>query len=154
MKLCQLRRTRLTRCLQHAALTTAVRTIRLLKWSAPNQLSLTKDFTDNIPPYAILSHVWVSDDEEVTFDDLCKDPLVAQSKADYAKTRCYGEQAQRDGIEHSWVDTCCINKDSHTELAEAITSMFRWCGNALKCYVYLPDVSARTLDNTSSSQHS
>ncbi|OCK88967.1 HET-domain-containing protein, partial [Cenococcum geophilum 1.58] len=42
------------------------------------------------------------------------------------------------------VDTCCINKPNHTELQEAINSMFRWYQRAAKCYVYLLDVSAST----------
>jgi hypothetical protein len=44
------------------------------------------------------------------------------------------------------VDTCCINKANYAELPEAITSMFRWYHNAVKCYVYLSDVSARKRD--------
>ena len=62
----------------------------------------------------------------------------------YNKIRFCGEQARRDDLQYFWVDTCCIDKSSSTELQEAINSMFRWyCKSAmrLKCYVYLVDVS-------------
>jgi len=114
--------------------------MRLLKLSGRNKVSLTEDLTDDIPPYAILSHTWGSDKDEVTFADLRK--RQRQTKIGYAKIQFCGEQARKDGIEYFWVDTCCINKDSHAELSEAITSMFRWYRNAVKCYVYLSDVSA------------
>jgi hypothetical protein len=35
----------------------------------------------------------------------------------------------------------CIDKSSSAELSEAINSMFRWYKNAVKCYVYLSDIS-------------
>jgi ankyrin repeat protein len=38
------------------------------------------------------------------------------------------------------VDTCCIDKKNLVELSKAITSMFRWYRDAVKCYVYLSDV--------------
>ncbi|XTI91280.1 hypothetical protein V2W45_1312646 [Cenococcum geophilum] len=58
-----------------------------------------------------------------------------------------GEQAARDGLQHFWVDTCCINKSSDSELSEAINSMFRWYRNATKCYAYLPDISTNDYDD-------
>jgi hypothetical protein len=94
---------------------------------------------DNIPEYAILSHTWGADTEEVTFRDLTVG--TGKSKAGYDKIRFCGEQAGRDGVEYFWIDTCCIDKSNSTELAEAINSMFRWYQNAAKCYVYLSDVS-------------
>jgi hypothetical protein len=39
------------------------------------------------------------------------------------------------------VDTCCIDKKNAVELGAAINSMFRWYQNAVRCYVYLSDVS-------------
>jgi hypothetical protein len=49
--------------------------------------------------------------------------------------------------EFSRTDTVCINKANHAELSEAITSMFRWYRDAVKCYVYLLDVVAHNDDN-------
>ena len=125
--------------------------MRLLKWTQLNGPSLTEDFVDNVPPYAILSHTWGSDSDEVTFTDLQQ--RRGRSKAGYAKIQFCGEQAKKDGIEHFWVDICCINKENHVELSEAIISMFRWYRDAEKCYAYLLDVSARKRDNDSDTQY-
>lgn len=37
---------------------------------------------------------------------------------------------------------CCIDKQSRSELSEAINSMYRWYQKALVCYTYLQDVRA------------
>jgi hypothetical protein len=116
--------------------------MRLLKFGSRGTLSLTKNLIEDIPSYAILSHTWGTDNEEVTFNDL-KDGS-SKSKAGYAKIRFCGEQARKDNLQYFWVDTCCIDKTSHTELSEAIASMFRWYRNAAKCYVYLSDVTVHT----------
>ena len=65
------------------------------------------------------------------------------SKTSFDKIRFCGEQARRDGLCYFWVDTCCIDKSSSAELAEAINSMFDWYQKAARCYVYLSDVSTR-----------
>ncbi|KAI0410771.1 vegetative incompatibility protein HET-E-1 [Xylaria grammica] len=104
---------------------------------ATGAICLTADLHSNIPPYAILSHRWGSD--EVTFQELHDG--TGLSKHGYDKIRFCGEQAQRDGLSHFWVDTCCIDKKNAVELQTAITSMFRWYQNAKRCYVYLDDVS-------------
>jgi hypothetical protein len=44
--------------------------MRLLEIKTLCEFSLTKDLIDNIPPYAILSHTWGDDEEEVAFNDL------------------------------------------------------------------------------------
>jgi hypothetical protein len=111
------------------------------------KFSLTEFAGDSIPNYAILSHTWGADGEEVTFQDLVKG--TGKSKAGYKKLRFCGEQAARDGLLYFWVDTCCIDKANNTELQEAINSMFRWYRDAVKCYVYLSDVSKYESDKNS-----
>ncbi|KAF8851241.1 HET-domain-containing protein [Acephala macrosclerotiorum] len=111
--------------------------MRLLQCDSNGDLSLTEFFESAIPKYAILSHRWGT--EEVTFKDLLDGR--SKSKAGYGKIQFCGEQARRDGLQYFWVDTCCIDKYNAVELQEAINSMFRWYQNAVKCYVYLPDVS-------------
>ncbi|KAH8659280.1 vegetative incompatibility protein HET-E-1 [Tricladium varicosporioides] len=116
--------------------------MRLLEYNSTGQLSLTKAFMgDNTPQYAILSHTWGADTEEVTYRDLMDG--IGESKAGYGKIRLCGEWAKRDGLRYFWVDTCCIDKSNSVELQEAINSMFRWYRNAVKCYVYLSDVSTK-----------
>src|SRR5438045_3588148 len=118
--------------------------MRLLERNNDGDFSLTKDFSDSISGYAILSHTWGADTEEVTFRDLTDG--TGKSKAGYDKIRFCGEQARRDGLQYFWVDTCCIDKSNSTELSEAINSMFGWYRNAAKCYVYLSDVSRPAFD--------
>jgi hypothetical protein len=113
--------------------------MRLLELKSGGESSLTRDLIDNIPPYAILSHTWGADTEEVSFGDLLSG--TGKVKFGYGKIRFCEEQARRDGLQYCWVDTCCIDKSNNNELSEAINSMFRWYRNAAKCYVYLSDVS-------------
>ncbi|KAI0446385.1 vegetative incompatibility protein HET-E-1 [Xylaria telfairii] len=104
---------------------------------ATGAITLTEDLHSGIPPYAILSHRWGPD--EVTLQAF--QDGTGLGKQGYEKIRFCGEQAQRDGLSHFWVDTCCIDKRNAVELQAAITSMFRWYQNAKRCYVYLDDVS-------------
>jgi hypothetical protein len=113
--------------------------MRLLQLKANGEFSLTEDLINDYPPYAILSHTWGDDKQEVTYSDLTEG--FGNSKAGYRKIQFCAEQATRDGLQYFWVDTCCIDKKNNTELSEAINSMFRWYCNAAKCYVYLSDVS-------------
>jgi hypothetical protein len=99
--------------------------MRLLKYAEARDFYLTKDFVGNdiIPPYAILSHTWGEDEDEVTFKDL--QIGAGRGKAGYKNIQFCGEQAAKDRLKHFWVDTCCIDKSNNTELSEAINSMFR-----------------------------
>lgn len=112
--------------------------MRLLEIHAKDSLSLVDVTGRDIPRYAILSHTWGHDYEEVTFDDLSKG--VGTSKPGFRKLAFCAEQADKDGLRYFWVDTCCIDKTNSTELTEAINSMFKWYRNASKCYAYLSDV--------------
>lgn len=123
--------------------------MRLLQYNRDGDFSLTEFFGSDIPKYAILSHRWGA--EEITFKDLIDG--TSKSKAGYSKIRFCGEQAKRDGLQYFWVDTCCIDKSNSTELQEAITSMFRWYRDAIKCYVYLSDVSRPHTDSTNASNN-
>jgi Heterokaryon incompatibility protein (HET) len=119
--------------------------MRLLELRSNGSFSLTKHLIDNIPLYAILSHTWGSDEEEVTFEDLINQS--GENKAGYTKLQFCGRQAAKDGLQYFWVDTCCIDKSSSSELTEAINSMFQWYLKAAKCYVYLSDVSVVDCDS-------
>ena len=112
--------------------------MRLLKFHDSEELSLIERTNENLPPYAILSHTWGADDEEVSYKDL--EQGTAIHKPGYAKIQFCAKQADQDGLRFFWVDTCCINKADFTELSEAINSMFRWYREATRCYVYLSDV--------------
>jgi hypothetical protein len=113
--------------------------MRLLQVDENGEFSLTEDLVDKIPHYAILSHTWGEDHEEVNFKDLTVGPR--RTKPGYKKLRFCAKQAAHDRLQYFWIDTCCINREDYTGLSTAINSMFRWYRNAAKCYVYLSDVS-------------
>ena len=94
----------------------------------------------SIPPYAILSHTWGK--EEVSFQDLVWGD--APKLHGYKKIIGCRNQAVSDGYRYVWIDTCCIDKTSSSELSEAINSMFCWYREAEVCYAYLDDVDIKT----------
>lgn len=98
------------------------------------------DGSSPIPPYAVLSHTWGPDAEELSLRDLVDG--AGKAKAGYDKLRFCAHQARRDGLTHFWIDTCCIDKSNSAELTEALNSMFRWYRRAERCYVFLPDVAS------------
>jgi hypothetical protein len=116
--------------------------MRLLYYREDGEPGVTDDLIDAnaTRPYAILSHTWGKEEEEVSFEDLANNR--GKDKAGYNKIQLCGEQAKRDGLQYFWVDTCCINKANKAEHSLAIRSMFRWYRKAARCYVYLPDVTA------------
>lgn len=119
--------------------------MHLLKIGSRGELSLTDDLLKDIPPYAILSHTWGPDKEEVTFKDISDGS--GRDKTGYIKIQFCADQARKDGLEHIWVDTACIDKTNLVQLSEAIVSMFKWYANAEKCYVFLSDVSSPKRDS-------
>ncbi|TBU30325.1 hypothetical protein BD311DRAFT_738095 [Dichomitus squalens] len=48
--------------------------------------------------------------------------------------------AREAGYRYLWIDSCCIDKASSSELTESINSMYLWYGLAQVCYAYLVDV--------------
>jgi hypothetical protein len=63
-----------------------------------------------------------------------------EHKAGYAKISYACGQAEKDGFQYVWVDTCCIDKRSSAEVSEAVNSMFGWYQRAAVCYAFLEDV--------------
>lgn len=115
--------------------------MRLLQLQSNGDICWANNHVESAPPYAILSHTWNSEAEEASFEDLRVNSEEIKTKIGYEKIRFCGLQAQKDGLDYFWVDTCCIDRASSAELSEAINSMFRWYQRASKCYVYLADVS-------------
>lgn len=72
--------------------------MRLLQLKITGKFSLTKEIINNAPPYAILSHTWGDDDQEITLIDLAEGS--GNSKAGYQKIKFCAEQAARDGLQH------------------------------------------------------
>ncbi|KAE9365529.1 HET-domain-containing protein, partial [Stipitochalara longipes BDJ] len=99
------------------------------------------EFTERgLPPYAILSHTWET--EEVSFQEM--QTGNSTEKKGYNKIKECCKIAAAAGFEYVWVDTCCIDKTSSAELTEAINSMYLWYQKADVCYVYLADYHGPT----------
>lgn len=101
-------------------------------------LELHEFIQDEVPLYAILSHTW--GEGEISFQDMYSGEV--DQKAGYDKLQRCCKVAAADGLEYVWIDTCCIDKTSSSELSEAINSMFRWYQEAQVCYAYLSDVAS------------
>ncbi|KAL2681119.1 hypothetical protein Neosp_008723 [[Neocosmospora] mangrovei] len=67
---------------------------------------------------------------------------AAVKKRGYVKIEKAASQAQEDGLDFVWIDTCCIDKTSSAELSEAINSMMSWYEKSERCYAYLADVQS------------
>ncbi|KPI37022.1 Vegetative incompatibility protein HET-E-1 [Cyphellophora attinorum] len=89
-----------------------------------------------IPPYAILSHTWR--DREVTYADITAPNPEELTAWDKVVWTC--RLAEAAGIEYAWIDSCCIDRSSSTELSEAINSMYKWYERAVVCYAWLSDL--------------
>ncbi|KAF6818702.1 het domain-containing protein [Colletotrichum sojae] len=87
-------------------------------------------------PYVILSHTW--GDDEVSFQEMMA--VNAGKKQGFKKIWETCIKAKEDGCAYAWIDTCCIDKQSSSELSESINSMYRWYQESSICYAYLVDV--------------
>ncbi|KAH7089713.1 hypothetical protein FB567DRAFT_618970 [Paraphoma chrysanthemicola] len=97
--------------------------MRLLERKADGDFRLVELKSEDMQPYAILSHAWERQaDQEVTFRDIIDG--TGKEKVGYGKIEFCGKQAADDGIQYFWVDTCSIDKSSSAELSEAINSMY------------------------------
>ena len=112
--------------------------------SAPGALPETSHIHSIVSTYfryVTLSHRWgkfeplLRDIEGKVVYDM--DPRDGLSKLqEFCCVSC------RRGYLWAWSDTCCIDKDSSTELQEAIGSMFSWYRQSALTIVYLADVSS------------
>ncbi|KAK5411058.1 hypothetical protein LTR06_005948 [Exophiala xenobiotica] len=99
-------------------------------------MQLEEFHSGQAPKYGILSHRWEA--EEVTFQDM-SDPQIFGKKG-YGKIQSAAWFARIKDLSYLWVDTCCIDKNSSSELTEAINSMYRWYKEAQICFAYLTDI--------------
>ncbi|THU97864.1 HET-domain-containing protein [Dendrothele bispora CBS 962.96] len=95
---------------------------------------------DPVPPYAILSHRWIQG-QEVSYQEFLDGDPLTKLKSGYLKIAAACRVARRDRISFIWVDTCCIDKGSHDDVARNIRSMYAYYQNAQVCYAYLVDTN-------------
>lgn len=94
--------------------------------------------------YAILSHRWGADKDEVSFEDVLSSADLSHKKA-FDKIKGFCKVASSEKCRYGWVDTCCIHRKDAVELSEAINSMYRWYQGSKICIVYLEDVPQKQL---------
>ncbi|KAN0110643.1 HET domain containing protein [Hyaloscypha variabilis] len=99
-------------------------------------MRLEEYFGSQIPSYSILSHCWGTD--EVTFQDI-NGPNWRRMRG-AAKIEGASAVSRDYFLKYIWIDTCCIDKSSSSELSESINSMYRWYQGATQCFVYFEDV--------------
>ena len=97
--------------------------------------------------YAILSHRWGSDEDEVSFEDVLFSAEFSH-KQGFHKLKGFCDVAFSENCRYGWVDTCCINKKDSVELGEAINSMYQWYRSSKTCVVYLNDVPQKQLTDS------
>lgn len=90
-----------------------------------------------VPPFAILSHRW--GDDEVSYRDYVKRRVTQGNGFQKIIGFCDFAKSQPEAHQWVWVDSCCIDKRSSSELTEAINSMYTWYKNATVCYAYMKD---------------
>ncbi|KAG2339837.1 hypothetical protein BDR05DRAFT_566812 [Suillus weaverae] len=124
-----------------------IRLIRLSNMSFVGRDDVRKHFRGFVPQtdpygiyrpsrlvkYAILSHRWL-DSGEPTYEEMKTGKAVGLG---YEKLKNFCREASNCNMEFAWSDTCCIDKNSSTELDESIRSMFRWYRNSEICIVHL-----------------
>lgn len=106
------------------------------------------EYFQNGNGYAILSHRWQG--SEISFQEMRRG--VPKESPSFKKILDSCAKARSLGYEWIWVDTCCINKESQTELVESLNSMFQWYLQASVCFGYLFDVEIGGLDGLDSSK--
>ncbi|KAI0629093.1 hypothetical protein C8Q77DRAFT_1161743 [Trametes polyzona] len=104
----------------------------------------------NVPPYAILSHVWGPDEQQFRDTPLVKDVRNKRGVLQRVTARALRRPSRKirgacgkaliDGYKWLWADTTCIDAGNSAELSEAINSMFELYRDASMCYAYLEDV--------------
>jgi Heterokaryon incompatibility protein (HET) len=96
-------------------------------------------FISSVAQYVILSHTWGP--EEISFQEF--NIGTSRDSDGYRKIVQATRVAKEMGYKYIWIDTCCIDKTSSSELSEAINSMFEWYMRSTVCIALLSDVSVK-----------
>ncbi|EMR69889.1 putative het domain-containing protein [Eutypa lata UCREL1] len=100
-------------------------------------------FNEHIPEYAILSHTWGANGDEVTLKDFHSWTPWFKRKPGWAKIKGCCRQALTDGLEYVWIDTCCIDRSKTAPpetVGDEIQLIWQYYTRARVCYVHLADV--------------
>ena len=83
--------------------------MRLLQLETNGEFALTEDLINNIPPYAILSHIWEDDNREIIFKNITK--IFSIIKIGYWKIQLCAEQTAHQSLHYifKWILIALIN---------------------------------------------
>lgn len=92
-------------------------------------------------PYATLSDPYSAPGHDGLhpFDSAALQGMSQQAIIDKA---CH--LALHKGLNHIWIESVCVNRDSRADVSEAINSGWKYFQSAALCLVYLPDLPCRT----------
>ena len=89
--------------------------------------------------YVMLSHRW--EDNEPLFQQVVHIAVYDLDKSPtHDKLQMFCRIVRDAGFHWAWSDTCCINKEDHFVLQEALVAMFRWYRGSVMTIVYLRGV--------------
>ncbi|KAI1382351.1 heterokaryon incompatibility protein-domain-containing protein [Hypoxylon crocopeplum] len=98
-----------------------------------------REYYEDIPPYAILSHTW--SDGEVSFVDLVKGKNPHLKGYDNAISEDLDYLSQY-GPYGGWIDTCCIDRRIPLSSPKLSNPMFKWYRDSVPCCAYLEDATS------------
>ncbi|KAG2353153.1 WD40-repeat-containing domain protein [Suillus spraguei] len=103
------------------------------------QTGRIKDVVATYFSCVLLSHRW--EEMEAVLPDI-QDKVVYELNGlgGIAKLQSFCKVARDAGYRWAWMDTCCIDKRSNTEVQESVNSMFVWYRHSALTIVYLSDV--------------
>ncbi|KAG2368725.1 heterokaryon incompatibility protein-domain-containing protein, partial [Suillus spraguei] len=87
----------------------------------------------------LLSHRW-EETEAVLPDIQDKVMYKLDELGGITKLQSFCKVACDAGYRWAWMDTCCINRRSNTEVQESVNSMFVWYRRSALIIIYLSDV--------------
>jgi hypothetical protein len=116
--------------------------VELLLFRTKDSNLRTERIKDVVARYfrcVLLSHRW--EGTEALLHDI-QDKVVYELNelGGIAKLQSFCKIVRDAGYFWAWMDTCCIDKRSNTELQESINSMFVWYHRSALTIVYLSDV--------------
>ncbi|KAG0709355.1 heterokaryon incompatibility protein-domain-containing protein [Suillus ampliporus] len=92
----------------------------------------------NFFAYVTLSHRWKSD--KPALNDIAEDGVYNLPTSRFDKVRNFCLKARKCGYDWAWIDTCCIDQGSSSEVQKSISSMFSWYRRSTLTIIYLSDV--------------
>jgi hypothetical protein len=113
--------------------------VNTMQFADGNYLAEKERQSKKVIPYAILSHRWLAEEDEVQFGDI-KSLEVAVSKKGFAKIFQSCRLAKEQGLGFVWLDTCCIDVSCWGITSFPISDCLR---NLSKDIVYIPEIISK-----------